>query len=73
MYTTSLLEGGLIPPKLAIGGQVAEVLFFGDAPGYPGYYQVNFRVPNSVAPGLAVSVQLSYLGRPSNEVSIGVQ
>ncbi len=73
MYTTSLAEGGLVPPQVAIGGKLAAILYFGDAPGYPGYFQVNFRVPNGVAAGSAVSVRLRYIGRPSNEVTIGVQ
>ena len=45
----------------------------GDAPGYPGYYQVNFRLPSSVASGSAVPVRLIYFNRPSNQVTIGAQ
>jgi len=73
MYTTSLASNGLVPPQISIGGQLAEVLYFGTAPGYPGYYQVNFRVPSGVTPGPAIPVRLSYLGRPSNEVTIAAQ
>lgn len=42
-------------------------------PGYPGYYQVNFRVPDGISPGAAISVRLTYVGRPSNEVTIAAQ
>jgi hypothetical protein len=73
MYTNNLIEGGVIPPQVVIGRHLAEVLSFGDAPGYPGFFQVNFRVPNDVAPGSAVSVRLTYIERPSNEVTIGLQ
>ena len=73
MYTTGLMEGGVIPPQVTVGGGMAQIQFFGDAPGYLGYYQVNFQVPASVAAGSAAPVRLTYLGRSSNEVTIAVQ
>jgi hypothetical protein len=73
LYTTGLVESGAIPPQVAVGGRFGETLYFGDAPGYPGYYQVNFRVPDGVSPGATVPVRPTYLGRPSNAVTIGVR
>jgi uncharacterized protein (TIGR03437 family) len=57
---------------VAVGGRLSEILYFGDAPGYPGYSQVNFRVPHGITAGSAVRIRLIYLGRSSNEVTIAM-
>jgi uncharacterized protein (TIGR03437 family) len=66
-------ELALEVPEVLIDGQATEVNFAGLLPGAVGLYQVNARVPDGVAPGPGVSVQLRQRESLSNVVTIAVE
>jgi len=45
-------------PQVTVGGIQAQVLFAGQAPGFPGVYQVNIQIPQNAPTGNAVSLQM---------------
>ncbi|MBM3811895.1 MAG: hypothetical protein FJW20_09695 [Acidimicrobiia bacterium] len=58
----------ILRPQVLIGGQTAEVQFSGQAPGIPGLYQVNARVPAGLAGRQPLILQAE--GASSNTVQI---
>jgi len=62
------------PVSATIGGLPAEVLYAGAAPGLvAGVLQVNLKIPEALAPGLAVPVVLTVGNVKSPEVTLAVE
>lgn len=58
---------------VSLGGVNAPVEFQALAPGFVGLYQINIRVPASVAPGSAVSLKITQNGVESNPVTVAIR
>ena len=59
--------------KATIGGEPAEVLYAGPAPGFVGLDQANVRLPRSLAGKGEVSIVLTANNRSSNAVTVSVR
>jgi len=60
------------PVTATMGGQAAQVLFAGLAPGFAGLYQVNVLVPTGIPAGNDVPLVLTVAGQQSPPVTIYV-
>ncbi len=60
-------------PSVTIGGQPANVTFWGLAPGFVGLYQVNALVPDNAPVGDAVPLVVTQGNIASNTVTIAIQ
>jgi len=70
--STTVLSSTTSAVTVSIGGQNAQVLFAGLAPGYVGLYQVNALVPAGVPVGGDVPLLLSVAGQQSPPVTVPV-
>jgi hypothetical protein len=68
---TGLNAGSVIPPRVAIGGRLADIVSVAPADS-SGARAVQVRVPHDITAG-AVSLRLSYIGRWSNELTIATR
>lgn len=71
--STGLDPESVIPPQVAIGGRLSEIVSLTTAPGASAVTLIRVRIPSGVTPGPAVPVRMLYLERPSNQVTIGVR
>lgn len=70
----SALAWTINPVRMVIGGQEAEVLFAGLAPGLVGVYQVNFILPNTTTRGVVEgSLVVGVVGDKQERFQIVVQ
>ena len=70
----SVLYHTVVKPIVTIGGMPALISYAGLAPGFPGLYQLNIQVPDSVALGDDVPVVVSLPGgAKDNTVTLAVQ
>ncbi len=70
--STTKLSQTTVAPVVTIGGQPAQVLFSGLAPGFPGLYQLNVIVPASAATGQQ-KLNVSIGGKTSKDSGIILQ
>ena len=71
-FPTSPLALVNSPVEVIVNGESVEVIAAVGLPGSVGGYQVNFRVPSGISPGMA-TLQVIAAWIPSSAVSIAIE
>ncbi len=71
--STTVLSNTDNPVTVTVGGDNAQVLFAGLAPGFVGLYQVNVLVPTGIAAADDVPVVLTEAGATSAPVTVAIK
>jgi uncharacterized protein (TIGR03437 family) len=71
--STTKLSNTDNPVTVTVGGDNAQVLFAGLAPGFVGLYQVNVIVPSGIAAASDVPVVLTAAGATSAPVTVAIK
>jgi uncharacterized protein (TIGR03437 family) len=61
------------PVSVVVNGQELQPDFAGLAPGFPGLYQINVRIPATTPPGLGLPLTLKQGQQASNSVPVSIQ
>jgi hypothetical protein len=72
VFTTSPLQVASSPISVLVNGKAGDALYAGGYPNTVDTYQVNFRIPDDTAPGMA-AIQLSAAWIAGSEVRIPIQ
>jgi len=72
VFPASPLQTVNSPIDITVGGKVADVLYSGGYPGSTDGFQINFRVPSGVAPGMA-PLRLTAAFVPAAPVNVPIQ
>ena len=71
LFSADPLQVANSPIEVTIGGRTADVLYAGGYPGSSDGFQINFRVPSEVGPGMAeLKLSSAWIAGPAVRIPI---
>jgi uncharacterized protein (TIGR03437 family) len=71
IFSADQLQVATSPIEVTIGGRAADVLYAGGYPGSSDGFQVNFRVPSEIGPGMAeLKLSAAWIAGPTVRIAI---